>query len=161
MESRIETITERKLIGKRMKMTLSNNQTFQLWQSFMPRRNEIKNNISSELYSVQVNDPLLNFKDFTMDTSFDKWAAVEVSGFDDVPEGMETFTLTGGLYAVFVYKGSSSEGPKVFQYIFGTWLPASDYVLDNRPHFEILGAKYKNNDPDSEEEIWIPVKLKK
>ena len=28
------------------------------------------------------------------------------------------------------------------------------------PHFEILGAQYKNNEPDSEEEIWIPIQLK-
>jgi AraC family transcriptional regulator len=26
---------------------------------------------------------------------------------------------------------------------------------DDRPHFEILGDKYKNDHPDSEEEIWI------
>lgn len=39
-------------------------------------------------------------------------------------------------------------------YIFATWLPSSAYVLDNRPHFEVLGAKYKSNDPGSEEEIW-------
>jgi AraC family transcriptional regulator len=32
--------------------------------------------------------------------------------------------------------------------------------LDNRPHFEILGEKYKQGSPDSEEEIWIPVKEK-
>jgi AraC family transcriptional regulator len=41
-----------------------------------------------------------------------------------------------------------------------TWLPSSDYVLDNRPHFEILGEKYKINDPESEEKIWIPVRKK-
>jgi AraC family transcriptional regulator len=34
------------------------------------------------------------------------------------------------------------------------------YFLDDRPHFEILGDKYKNGDPDSEEEIWIPIKQK-
>jgi AraC family transcriptional regulator len=45
-----------------------------------------------------------------------------------------------------------------FTYIFTRWLPASGYQLDNRPHFEILGDKYKNNDPESEEEIWIPVR---
>lgn len=60
--------------------------------------------------------------------------------------------LTNELISVTVYS--------IFQYIFGTWLPASGYYLDNRPHFEILGHKYKNNDPDSEEEIWIPVKPK-
>jgi hypothetical protein len=28
------------------------------------------------------------------------------------------------------------------------------------PHFEVLGDKYKNNDPSSEEEVWIPIKPK-
>ena len=72
---------------------------------------------------------------------------------------METFSLAGGLYAVFDYKGSSND-PSIFQFIFGTWLPSSDYVLDDRPHFEVLGDKYKNNDPNSEEEIWIPIRQK-
>jgi predicted transcriptional regulator YdeE len=42
-------------------------------------------------------------------------------------------------------------------YIYTEWLPASNYELDNRPQFEILGVKYKTNDPNSEEEIWIPI----
>jgi AraC family transcriptional regulator len=72
---------------------------------------------------------------------------------------METYVLPGGLYAVFDYKGLNTDN-SIFQYILGTWLPGSDYVLDNRPHFEVLGDKYKNNDPNSEEEIWIPIKTK-
>jgi AraC family transcriptional regulator len=72
---------------------------------------------------------------------------------------METFTLTGGLYAVFDYKGSSND-PGIFQYIFGIWIPESNYLLDDRPHFEVLGEKYKNADPNSEEEIWIPIQQK-
>jgi AraC family transcriptional regulator len=67
--------------------------------------------------------------------------------------------LTGGLYAVFDYKGLSTDN-SIFQFIFGTWLPSSEYDLDDRPHFEVLGNKYKNNDPTSEEEIWIPIKMK-
>ena len=73
---------------------------------------------------------------------------------------METYTLTGGLYAVFDYKGLSTD-TKIFEYIFGTWLPRStNYLLGDRPHFEILGDKYKNNDLNSEEQIWIPIKPK-
>jgi len=67
--------------------------------------------------------------------------------------------LKGGLYAVFDYKGSSND-ISIFQYIFGTWLQNSDFLLDDRPHFEVLGDKYKNADPNSEEEIWIPIKKK-
>jgi AraC family transcriptional regulator len=65
--------------------------------------------------------------------------------------------LPSGLYAVFDYKGSSND-QSIFLYIFGSWLPNSGYNLDDRPHFEVLGNKYKNNDPTSEEEIWIPIK---
>lgn len=100
-----------------------------------------------------------HFLDFKPTNVFVKWAAVEVSQVDSIPEGMQRFDLPGGLYAVFDYKGSSSD-PRIFQYIFGTWLPDSEYALDDRPHFEVLGNKYKNNDPASEEEIWIPIKLK-
>ena len=88
---------------------------------------------------------------------FEKWAAVEVAAFDDVPEGLETFTLGGGRYAVFDYKGASTDS-RIFVYIFTEWLPASGYALDDRPHFEILGDRYRNADPESEEEIWIPIK---
>jgi AraC family transcriptional regulator len=160
MEVRIETLSEKKLAGKRIKMTFSNNKTFELWQSFMPRRKEIKNIISPDLFSLQVYNKNVDFINFSKDIEFEKWAAIEVSDFETIPEEMEPFILEGGLYAVFLHKGAASTGTNTFQYIFGTWLPGSDYLLDDRPHFEILGKKYKNEDPSSEEEIWIPVKPK-
>jgi AraC family transcriptional regulator len=100
-----------------------------------------------------------HFTDFKPTNEFERWATVEVATFDKVPTEMETFVLQGGLYAVFDYKGLNTDNA-IFQYIFRTWLPSSDYVLDNRPHFEVLGDQYKNNDPSSEEEIWIPIKTK-
>lgn len=141
-----------------MTMSLLNNKTGELWRSFMPRRNEITNAITADLISMQIYDPSY-FNPFNPEKEFEKWAAVEVSDFHNIPEGMESFTLADGVYAVFIHKGSSSDN-STFQYIFTRWLPASGYVLDERPHFEVLGEKYKNNDPNSEEEIWIPIKQK-
>ena len=158
MTPRIEILLEKKLIGKRLQMSLANNKTHELWRSFMPRRKEIQNGIGTVLYSVQVYDSLC-FNTFDPSNLFEKWATIEVTDFDTVPGEIETFTLASGLYAVFFYKGLNTD-TQIFQYIFGTWLPNSEYVLDNRPHFEILGEKYKNNDPNSEEEIWIPIKEK-
>ncbi|WP_319800565.1 MULTISPECIES: GyrI-like domain-containing protein [unclassified Flavobacterium] len=160
MEPIIKNLTPTQLVGMRLKMSLSDNKTFLLWNSFMPRRKEIKNSISTDLYSMQVYDASY-FDNFSLDAEFTKWAAVAVDDSASIPEGMEAYGLKGGDYAVFMHKGGPAEGAKVFDYIFQTWLPASDYVLDQREHFELLGSKYKNNDPDSEEEIWIPVKLKK
>jgi len=160
MQPRIETLSEKKLIGIRMIMSFSNNKTGELWRSFMPRRKEIQNNIGTELFSMQVYDDLY-FNNFNPDKAFEKWATIEVTDFSVVPGKMETFILPGGLYAVFIHKGAASIEPETFEYIFRTWLPNSEYALDNRPHFEILGEKYKNEDPFSEEEIWIPIKIKK
>ena len=124
----------------------------------MPMRHDIYNRLNDEVISLQNYDPGY-FESFNPNAQFEKWTAVEVSVFDSIPIGMETMTLEEGLYAVFDYRGSSAD-PRIFQYIFTTWLPGSAYQLDHRPHFEILGAKYKNNDSNSEEEIWIPIKPK-
>jgi AraC family transcriptional regulator len=157
MEAIIKNLAGKKLIGKRMTMSFSGDRTGDLWRSFMPRRKEIKNSIGAELYSIQNYGPSW-FDNFNPDALFEKWAAIEVSDFDTVPDEMETLFLPEGLYAVFLYKGAASEAGPTFQYIIGKWLPASEYELDNRPHFEILGDKYRNEDPASEEEIWIPIK---
>ena len=152
----ILTVGSKKLIGQRLTMSFAENKTGQLWQRFMPLRKKIINNLSNDLISMQLYPPAF---DFSPHTQFEKWAAVEVSDFNTVPDQMETFVWAGGMYAVFAYKGSSTD-TRIFQYIFTTWLPQSGYKLDNRPHVEILGANYKNASPDSEEEIWIPVRLK-
>ena len=159
MKPRIETLNERKLVGKRLRMSLAENKTAELWKGFMPKRKNITNNVTNDLISMSIYSPTY-FTEFRLTNEFEKWASVEVSDYDNIPNDLEIFVLTGGLYAVFDYKGSSTDN-SIFQFIFGTWLPGSAYFLDDRPHFEVLGDKYKNNDPTSEEEIWIPVKSKK
>ncbi|WP_128544747.1 GyrI-like domain-containing protein [Larkinella soli] len=160
MTPTLKEVPPRKLIGLWLEMSLGNDRTPELWRNFMPRRREIGNSLTTDLISMQVYEPGFDIRNLTMDTRFRKWAAVEVSDFEVVPEGMETFELPGGLYAVFPHRGAAQTGPAAFRYIFGTWLPASGFVPDDRPQFELLGEKYKNNDPESEEEIWIPVRPK-
>lgn len=154
MEPRIKELEPKKLIGIRMKMSLSVNKTKELWQKFMPRRKEIKNRKNANYISMQ------KYPDnwtFAPDALFEKWAAVEVSSFVDIPSGMETYLLKGGKYAVFVHHGPASAAAETMQYIFGQWLPKSAYKLDKREHFEILPKGYNPLDPEAEEEIWIPI----
>jgi AraC family transcriptional regulator len=157
MKPGIKAVGEKKLIGRRLRMSLAENKTFDLWRSFMPEGIKIKNRLTNDLISLSVYDGTLQLDNFNQ--SFEKWAAVEVSDFDNIPNGMESLILPAGLYAVFNYKGLNTDN-RIFIFIFKEWLPQSDYVLDKRPHFEMMGSKYKNNDPESEEEIWIPVKSK-
>jgi AraC family transcriptional regulator len=158
MKPRIEILNEKKLVGRRLTMSFADYKIGELWRTFSPRRKEINNNLTNDLISLVIYEPN-HFTDFKPTNEFERWAAVEVSTFDYVPTEMETIILQSGLYAVFDYKGLNTDN-SIFQYILGTWLPTSDYELDNRPHFEVLGDKYKNNDPTSEEEIWIPIKTK-
>ncbi len=156
---RTEILKEKKLIGKSLKMSFAENKTFELWSWFMARRREIKNAIGSELYSAEVY-PKNFFNPFNPNTPFEKWALAEVADLDSIPNEMETLIFPDGLYAVFLHKGPADEGEKTYRYIFENWLPKSEYAIDNRPHFAVMGEKYRHNEPDNEEEIWIPIKNK-
>lgn len=155
-EPKILDSSKRLFLGKCLNMSLVNNKTGELWTSFGPLIKSIPNRMGIDRYSLQVYDSNY-FERFSPNTEFTKWALVEVSSWENIPENVESFILPEGKYAVFHYKGLSSD-TSVFQYIFSEWLPKTDWVLDNRPHFEVLGSKYKNDSEDSEEEIWIPIK---
>ena len=155
MNPDIQNIQDKTLIGIHLKMNLIENKTRQLWQSFSPRIPEIQNKASTDKYSLQMY-PQGYFKQYNPQSDFIKWAAVEVSQTSHVPPGMKVLTLQGGMYAVFHYQGTSADR-SIFQFIYSKWVPNSKYDLDNRPHFEVLGENYKNNDAASREDIYIPI----
>lgn len=156
---RVELVPDRPLIGMRMRMTLKQNTTSDLWRSFMPRRKEITNCVSEALFSVQDFTVSGGFERFTPDIEFEKWAAVEVEGSEGkLPAGMERLVIRGGHYAVFDHHGPPSEFPKTHRFIFSEWLPSSNYVLDERIHFEVLQPGWRADDPEAREEVWIPVR---
>lgn len=157
MQPRFENTPSKTIVGIHLTMSLIQNKTGALWQTFMPRRAEIKHQTDASLYSIEVY-PSGFFDDLKPDKEFEKWAGVEVSRNAEQPNGMELLTIPPGLYAVFTHCGPASAGPKTYQYVFGVWLPNSEYVLDERPHFALMNEKYKHEQPDSEEDIYIPVK---
>ncbi|NNK29455.1 MAG: GyrI-like domain-containing protein [Flavobacteriaceae bacterium] len=156
MAPRIITSKKIQLVGLKRIISLSQNQTRELWQSFMPQW-KVAGLPRTEFYSLEVY-PEGYFASFDPNRDFEKWAAVQETAELSVPETWERLEVSEGLYAVFTYKGRSSEVHKMYQYIIGTWIPNSAYQLDSRPHMGIMGKKYRNDDPESEEELWIPVK---
>lgn len=159
IEPRIEIIEEKIFIGMYEKMSLLENKTFKLFSTFMPRRKEILNAKSTDVIDLKVY-PKEYFLNFNPSNYFTKWALIEVANFENTPKSMQSFTLSEGEYAVFKHQGLSTDN-SIFEYIYGVWLPNSDYILDDRPHFDVLGEKYDRKDPNSEQEIWIPINLKK
>ncbi|MBK0369060.1 GyrI-like domain-containing protein [Flavobacterium agrisoli] len=157
MEVRIEILPETNLVGQHKTMTFSDHNPFELWRNFMPIKATISNAINTDLYSVEVY-PEDFFQNYSPNHPFEKWAAVAVTDLGTVPESMETITIPSSLYAVFTHIGPQAAAVKTYNWIFSEWLPQSSYELDHRPHFAIMGEKYKKDQPDSEEEIWIPIR---
>lgn len=158
-EPNIVTLENKKLVGLTIEMSIIDNKTFELFSAFMPRLKQIQNAINTDIYEVLIyNSNYL--KNFNTANIFTKWATVEVKNYDTIPEGFKTLRLDKGLYAVFNYKGLPQNFGTLMSYIYTDWLPKSKYQLGKRPHFNILGNKYKRNHPDSEETVWIPIQLK-
>lgn len=159
-------IKQKRLVGMRINMTLADNQTSVLWQSFMPRLHEIDNRSNQDLYSIQRMPTNLTFAEFTPIIEFEKWAAVEIDSHEiidakNIPDGMQCTNIEAGQYAVFIHRGPAHEFPSTMAYIFGEWLPSSSYELDNRAQFEIMKPGYRPDDENAEEEVWVPVKRKR
>ena len=159
MQPTFITLPSKIIAGVRLNMSFAQNKTGALWQSFMPRRTEIKNLVNASFYSLEVY-PSGFFNEFKPTNEFEKWAGVEVKDNADQPHDIELLTIPAGQYAVFTHRGPASEGPQTYQYIFGVWLPTSDYIIDDRPHFALMDERYKHEQVDSEEDIYIPVKLR-
>lgn len=157
-EPTIQLCEDFNVVGQFRTMTFEDDQTNALWRHFMPSVGQIESRASMDLISISVY-PKAFFKSFSPKTAFEKWACVEVASFEDLPGTMSTMTVPGGLYAVFDYVGMPGN-PDIFTYIFGTWVNKSRFMLGDRPHFELLGSKYKQGDPFSEEQIWVPIEPK-
>ncbi|OIQ30823.1 MAG: hypothetical protein BM564_01015 [Bacteroidetes bacterium MedPE-SWsnd-G2] len=145
------------MVGCSVSMSYENNKTFELWKSFMSRKKELTNTIGPNLYSIQDYPESFLKSGFNPEVYFTKWACIEVEANSNIPEGFKAFNFHGGLYAVFSHKGDHQKFIENWQWILNWWLPQSNYKLDQRVHFEILGPKYKNNSHDSEEKICIPI----
>ncbi|MBT8295315.1 MAG: GyrI-like domain-containing protein [Gramella sp.] len=160
-EPEIIDMEEKKLVGISLHTSLADDKTELLWKRFMKRKKGINYAKSDDLYSVQVYDEGFITGHFNSQSVFEKWAAVEVDDYSAIDEGLKGLKLPGGLYAVFTHEGTSKEFANTANYIFEKWLPSSGYSLDNRPHFEVLGKDYKGpEDPESKEQIYIPIKDK-
>lgn len=71
----------------------------------------------------------------------------EVKGDDEV----RVIDLAGGRHAVLLHKGPYAELHKAYNWLFGTWLPASGEEPADRPCFE----EYLNNPQEVPPEEWL------
>lgn len=157
MITAIENYPRTTLVGLQVNTSFAMNHTVGLWKRFMPMFMGLQSP-KTELYSIDVyptgffNDPFDPAREFV------KWAAISFDSNLALPEEWETLIIPEGKYAVFHYVGNQLTAPEYYRNIYTKWIPEAGYVVDERPHFAVMGEKYKNGDPQSEEDIWIPIK---
>ena len=120
-----------------------------LWPKFVARIPEIQNPSEPRVsYGVMRDEgDALNYM-----------AAVSVAEAGRVPQGMESFIIPSGTYAVFRYPLSGlGEG---FGEIFKRLLPSSDFVQKPGPLLERYDESFDPRDPNSAVEICIPARRK-
>lgn len=154
MNPKLVNISKKKVVGMRSTMHHQDYENIvALWKGFMPNRKDIQSVINEEFIAIQV------YSDFnSLEKPFDIWACVEVSDHNSIPNRMEAFEILEGEYVIFSQKGMDAS--RTYQRIMTEWLPTSGYEIDDRSHFQIMGEKYKNGSPDSEEDFYVPVKSK-
>jgi AraC family transcriptional regulator len=122
----------------------------QLWGVFGPRVQEIKDVCNhSVCYGISDN------MDHTTG-EFDYIAGLEVSAAEEVPKGMVCWEVPAGKYAVF-----ATALPKIgetFMYAYKTWMPKSGHEATGGPDFELYDHNFDNQDPNSQFEVFIPIK---
>jgi AraC family transcriptional regulator len=155
---KIVEINERLVAGLRIRTSLAENKTFELWTNFKQRIAAVQRIRSNQFYSIQKFPDDISFQTFDPSTQFEKWAAAAMEDFDTLPDEFESFAIPGGRYAVFIHHGPPSKFAETSRYIFGEWLPESGMQLDKRVHFEIFKSDYRPDDPNATEEVWIPIR---
>lgn len=154
MNPTLKTIGQKHFIGLRGSMHHGQmDKIISLWKKFMPNKFKVTSTINEELIALQ------DYKDFSnTKLAFDIWACAEVSDLNYIPQGLSGLTISAGEYAIFVLKGMDASA--LYRQILSEWLPNSGYEVDSRPHFQVMGKKYINNSDKSEEDVYLPIKLK-
>lgn len=139
-----------------MTLATTREDTPKLWRKFKSRCAEIGTRANRDFISIRIyTKPFPEM--FEADEPYERWAAVEVTTHDTIPQGMKPHVIGGGQYAVFTHLGPASTFGNTMQYVFQTWLPNSEYRLDSREHFEIMPENYDLHNENAQEDVWVPI----
>ncbi len=126
-----------------------------LWSAFSPYRDKIPNRVGSDFFGIYE-----CYEESDENTRFVYICSAQVESFDDVPEGMITRELEAQAYARFTHIGPIAKLEETLRYIWGSWLPKSDYEYAEKPDFELLPAGFNDADPNNKIYLNIPIRAK-
>lgn len=158
MKPQIIQTDPKNMVVLHVRTCFAENQTFAQWQQFRRLAKTIEGDVPPGFYAIRKYDDGLRPHELTPHTLFDQYAAVEIADPARIPEELMTFQLPAGLYAVFMHRGTAAVFHQTMHTIHTEWLPNSGFEWDDRPHFEYMPPDYHPMNPESEEEIWIPIR---
>lgn len=85
-------------------------------------------------------------------------AAARVDEGADALEGMVYWESPGGLFARFEHRGPAATIGETVAYIYGKWLPCSDYERTDGPDIQRIDQRFIPSSDQSVLDIYIPVK---
>ncbi len=127
----------------------SNNEIPQLWEQFGPKMGILPHRVDAQTcYGV--------CDAFDEEAKvFDYIAGCEVKPGEQMPKGIVTRAIPAQTYAVFTT--TLPEIQATMGYIYGTWMPSSEYKRGDGPEFELYGEDFDPDDPASRLYIYVPV----
>ncbi len=155
MEPEIITRPAVKLVGISQQYDNADLSLPKLWSGFRPYRDLITNRASEQSFGIYE-----SYQEDGDEVQFNYVCCAQVNDFEHVPEGMITRELPEQLYAKFIHRGSIANLDKTLKYIWGSWLPKSNYEYVEKPDFELYPPGYNVMDPNSEMALLIPIEQK-
>ncbi|MBA4305047.1 MAG: hypothetical protein C0424_12530 [Sphingobacteriaceae bacterium] len=152
---RLESLPATTLWALRTTHNLLNMQNASLWMAFRSGLGSTPLPAPEAWFSVSFY-PADYFSAFSPAKSYDLACGIGAMNGEAMPSFAQEVEIPAGDYAVFTYQGLPGAAP--FEWILRSWLPASGFQLDHRPHFERMPADYSPHNPQATEEIWVPVK---
>lgn len=132
------------VVGLRISTKPKSPEIPKLWDAFVPRMGELQN----------VSEPYASYGVMTsVGDGLDYMAGNPVSEVIELHAGMNRWDIAETIYAVF--ESTLPTLPETFDYIFGTWLPASEYKQGSGPLLERYGETFSPENPVVD--IYIPV----
>jgi AraC family transcriptional regulator len=152
----ITSIEPRLLSGQKIWTSMASQETSKLWRPFRQAIREKEGLSPTKFYSIGRYGKEMTRGDFTVDSQFEKCAAI-TEAISSCPPDFEEIRLEGGLYAAFSHRGSIAKFQSTVHEFMMEWLPKSNYRLDDRAHFETFDETYDPFAEDSVELIHVPI----
>ncbi len=156
MKPELKKLPARTIVGMVYEGKNENQEIGQMWQVFNGRTAEIKH-IKEGADAYGACAPMTEDLDISKVQDFRYMAGIEVDSAEDLPEGMETWTLDHVDYAVFKHVGDVTLIGETYKKIYGEWFPESGYEVAHTYDYELYTEDFKPGFPDSVTYIYVPI----